>query len=315
MEQRLKQVNGEIRRLEKRQARRAKLEAQKRDLYLQREERDAKQREAAAILTKERADVEKLEGKSLRSLLLSLSGDKQARLSQERREEMAARFQYDQALRDLEYIDQKIQEVLNELRELDDDTARMDALRMEKEQLLRDMGGEAGRRLAQLDMELAALDAQRREVDEARQAGKQAQDALDGVRSSLDSAQNLGMWDMLGGGLLVTMAKHRHIDEARSGIDYAQQCLSRFRTELADVDICDCPQVNIGSFATFADYFFDGLLSDWVVQSGIRDAKGSVDDVYDKVCQALYTLDGIAMDLEERRAPLEAERARIVAQA
>mgnify|MGYP001559106142 CR=1 FL=1 len=29
--------------------------------------------------------------------------------------------------------------------------------------------------------------------------------------------------------------------------------------------------INIGSFETFADYFFDGLISDWVVQSGIHE--------------------------------------------
>ena len=75
---------------------------------------------------------------------------------------------------------------------------------------------------------------------------------------------------MLGGGLLTTMAKHGHLDDAQAGIGWAQQCLSRFRTELADVRDMELPQVQVGEFATFADYFFDGIFVDWYIQSRIR---------------------------------------------
>ena len=125
---------------------------------------------------------------------------------------------------------------------------------------------------------------------------------------SLDSAESWGTWDMLGGGLFTTMAKHGHIDDARAGIDHAQRALSRFRTELADVRDMELPQVQIGEFATFADYFFDGFFMDWMVQSKIQDAQEGVSEVHVRLLNALRNLEQMDQELAGRQAGLESER-------
>ena len=115
--------------------------------------------------------------------------------------------------------------------------------------------------------------------------------------------------------MFVTMAKHEHIDEARAGIDQAQQALCRFRAELADVRVEDVPRIQIGEFATFADYFFDGLFADWAVQSGIHDAQANVEDAADRVEQALDGLRQLRGDLERQVQELERRREELVEQA
>ncbi|MFQ9206687.1 MAG: hypothetical protein ACLR28_12345 [Flavonifractor plautii] len=100
MDERLRELNEELSELNGRLARANGLERRLDDLRAQYEERKARVEETARLLTKEREDVEKLERGGLRALLLSLTGDREARLSQERREELAARLQYDQARRD-----------------------------------------------------------------------------------------------------------------------------------------------------------------------------------------------------------------------
>ena len=35
--------------------------------------------------------------------------------------------------------------------------------------------------------------------------------------------------------------------------------------------------LNISDFLSFADYFFDGIIADWMVQSKIKDARFQVD--------------------------------------
>lgn len=97
MDERLRELNEELSELNGRLARANGLERRLDDLRAQYEERKARVEETARLLTKEREDVEKLERGGLRALLLSLTGDREARLSQERREELAARLQYDQA--------------------------------------------------------------------------------------------------------------------------------------------------------------------------------------------------------------------------
>ena len=118
---------------------------------------------------------------------------------------------------------------------------------------------------------------------------------------SLDSAESWGTWDMLGGGLFNTMAKHGHIDDA-------QRALSRFRTELADVRDMELPQVQMGEFATFADYFFDGFFMDWMVQSKIQDAQEGVSEVHVRVLNALRNLERMDQNLAEEQDGLKRER-------
>ena len=221
MDERLNEINRELKELNEALARANGLERRLDDLRAQYEERKARVEETARLLTKEREDVEKLEKGGLRALLLSLTGDREVRLSQERREELAARLQYDQARRDAEDLEERIRDLLQEREELRAVRTRLEALLGEKAERLKELGGTGGTRLAELDRALDALAAQRREVGEALHAGRQAEQALSGVLDSLDSAESWGTWDMLGGGLFTTMAKHGHIDDARAGIDHA----------------------------------------------------------------------------------------------
>lgn len=315
MEQRLEELNRELKQLNGALARQGQLEAQLRDLQEQRTERERRVMDTSRVFWEEQEDVDKLEKGGLRALLLSLTGDKEARLSQERREAMAAQLQYDQARRDLEDIDDRIRAVLGEKERLRVDRIRRDALLEEKAELLKQMGGESGARLTELDQRLDELESQRREVSEALFAGEGAEQALAAVLDSLDRAGDWGTWDLLGGGMLATMAKHEHLDDAQAGIGWAQQCLSRFRTELADVGHMEIPQVHIGEFATFADYFFDGLFADWFVQSRIHDAQDGVSGVHLHVLHALGRLRELDAALAGEQAGLEGERDRLLQEA
>ena len=315
MDERLNQINAELKQLNEAQARQEQLEAQLRDLQAQRAERDRRVMETGRLFREEQDDVDRLEKGGLRALLLSLTGDREVRLSQERREALSAKLQYDQARRDLEDIDRRIGELLREKDGLRVDRIRRDALLEEKAGLLKQLGGAAGARLTELDQQLDALGHQRREVQEALSAGRSAETALSAVLDSLDSAEDWGTWDMFGGGLLSTIAKHGHLDDAQAGIGYAQQCLSRFRTELADVQRMDVPQVYIGDFATFADYFFDGLFADWYVQSRIHDAQDGVSEVHMRVLDALRRLEEMDRGLKGEQDSLEGERARLLQEA
>ena len=315
MEQRLEELNRELKQLNGALARQGQLEAQLRDLQEQRTERERRVMDTGRVFRAEQEDVDRLEKGGLRAFFLSLTGDREVQLSKERREALAAQLQYDQARRDLEDIDGRIRAVLGEKERLRVDRIRRDALLEEKAELLKQMGGEAGARLTELDQRLDELESQRREVSEALFAGEGAEQALAAVLDSLDRAGDWGTWDLLGGGMLATMAKHEHLDDAQAGIGWAQQCLSRFRTELADVQHMEIPQVHIGEFATFADYFFDGLFADWFVQSRIHDAQDGVSEVHLHVLHALGRLRELDAALAGEQAGLEGERDRLLQEA
>lgn len=308
MNQQLCEIDRAIEELTAAQARHARLTAQMDELYRQREERQARVEETARVFRKEQDDVDQLEKGGLRALLLSLTGDRKERLDRERREALAAKFQYDQARSDLEYLEAKLTDLIRERDGLTYSPRKLEQLLAEKAELIKSMGGRQGARLAELDGRLSELRHQQKELNEAISAGQNVKRLLGYVQDNLDAARGFGTWDMLGGGLIVNMAKHDHLDSAQSSIRAAQRALCDFRTELADISDIQVPNIQIGPFATFADYFFDDIFSDWFVQSGIKKAQERVSEIRMKLTAALRALDTAAQELEARRAPLDAER-------
>lgn len=126
-------------------------------------------------------------------------------------------------------------------------------------------------------------DCQEREVREALAAGREALDYLNRARECLNSAGNWGLLDLFGGGLLSTFVKHSKMNDAEELIQQARSALQRFQRELMDVDNVAEFHIETGDFLSFADYFFDGFIADWLVQSRISDAKRQVDNAIRKV--------------------------------
>jgi len=121
-----------------------------------------------------------------------------------------------------------------------------------------------------------------REVEEAIWAGTKALQSLDDAKANLRKAKTWGFFDICGGGLISTFMKHSKIDKARSCLENAKRDLQSFANELDDIDEA-MPDVDIGEFLSFADYFFDGFIADMFVQSKIENALGQVDKAIGKV--------------------------------
>ena len=52
-------------------------------------------------------------------------------------------------------------------------------------------------------------------------------------------------------------------------------------------------RIETGDFLTFADYFFDGLVADWLVQSKINDARRQVENAMVKINYIMGQLKGL----------------------
>lgn len=129
-----------------------------------------------------------------------------------------------------------------------------------------------------------------KEINEAINAGNQAIYSLENASALLSSAGNWGLWDMFGGGFLTSMIKHSKMDNAKAEMEQAKIHLKNFQRELSDIDVPTDFQLEVSGFLTFADYFFDGIVADYLVQSKINDAKAQVK-------QGLHTVSSILHDL------------------
>lgn len=241
------------------------------------------------VLASESKDVEKLESLSLTSLFYSVLGTKNEKLDEEKQEQLAAQLKFEEALVAVDEAVNEVGRVRQELSECETAESEYEQLMSSKQQLIADGGDSRATELLELSGQLGDLQADRKELLEAIRAGEIARDQLRRVQSELSSAENWGTWDMLGGGTLATMAKHSKIDEARRLAQLAQRDLRRFREELADADQRLQVTLNdIGGFSTFADYFFDGLIADWMVQTKVQNASAACTSAIHEVTSALW---------------------------
>ena len=117
-----------------------------------------------------------------------------------------------------------------------------------------------------------------KEKREAIEAGQRALSSLRTAKENLNSAKNWGLVDMFGGGFFSTMLKHSKMDQARQNMEQAKYDLRNFSRELNDVNMACNLNINTGDFLSFADYFFDGFVVDWMVQDRINNAKRQVEE-------------------------------------
>lgn len=256
-------------------------------------------------LQDEDKDVKKLESLSIAGLFYSILGSKQQQLEKERQELLCAELKYQDCCRTISVLEEELASYEAVLNSNQSAEVEYEMTMKRKESLILQSNDANTQKLIELIEKVANLEAQKKELHEAIEAGQVAMDKLSSVISSLNSADDWGTWDMLGGGFIATAAKHSHIDEAKEYAHITKNALRRFQNELSDVNISINIDINIGSLETFADYFFDGLISDWIVQSRVNESLENVQSVNSNVNNILRQLrqkyNSVQMELNKKK--------------
>ncbi len=266
-----------------------------RKLHLAHKELESERARLAGLaveMERERKDVARLEGISLAGLFHAVLGDRSARIDKDREEYLIAKLHHDQAEQAVTQLESDVRSLSGRVTACGNPDAELSGLVREKEELLVAEGSPIASALLDIEEEKGRAQALKQELHEAIAAGENVCAGLKEVLNSLGSARNWGVWDMLGGGLIATAAKHSSLDRARDQVHHVQDLMNRFRRELSDV-AGSLPNLEIGGFARFADYFFDGLLVDWMVQSRINEST-------DRVRQQLSSVEAVLNSLRAR---------------
>jgi hypothetical protein len=266
-------------------------------------------------LRKETRDVERLEGLSLTGLFYEVLGSKHEQIKKERKEQLAANLKHGQCTHAVAALEQDFSELTRRLADLKGLDERYESVLRDKEKVLLESKSADARQLVELAEKIGSLNSSQKELHEAIQAGESVRESLQRVIDSLSSAAGWGTWDLLGGGFISTAIKHSRIDDARSHVHEAQMRLKRFERELADVRLDVNVVIDIGSFATFADYFFDNLITDWIVRSRIEQSRESANGAHERVQQALLQLQQRSREVALQNETAVEERRNIVERA
>ncbi|MCB9897347.1 MAG: hypothetical protein H6825_05035 [Planctomycetes bacterium] len=257
---------------------------------------------------REKRDVDALDGASLAAFAVRLLGDFETRHAKENAEWVAARLRLEDAEAELSAAAEDVRRDEQHLASLADPLPAYHALLAEKRRWLESHDAGAHEQILHLAEQEGALRDLLRELDEAVWAGQVARGALVGMLHALSRAQSLGKLDMIG--ISPTWVKFEHIDDAHRHASAANRALSRFQLELSDVAVRHEAHIamEVGSLATFADYIFDDLVSDWVVQCRIDKSHRSAAVARTRVNRTLRLLEERRMSVRAELAALESRR-------
>ena len=270
------------------------------------------QKHSSRRLHQQLAKVRKLETFSFASLFATLLGRKKQRLQSERERCRAAEERLAEVDQKIATLKDGLSQLGNRIGELSDAPKAYRRWLERKETQLRQTHPAATLELNRIEEMIEQRLLNERELTQAIEAGQSALRAVDDVHQALRSAAGWGAFDLLGGGALVTLAKHSKIDDAKVRVERMQRDLKRFGSELDDVGERLRGSLQIDGMSKFADYFFDGFIADSMVQSRISQAQRSCDRVHAKVLSALDQSKDRREEVRSEIAALRDDRCRLI---
>jgi len=151
-----------------------------------------------------------------------------------------------------------------------------------------------------------------KEISEAYSAGNNLLRVVYDTINYLQKAYGVGVWDILGGGMISTLIKHDYIDEVKRNNYKVKEYISAFKMELNDINTNLNIDLDLGSFVTFADYFFDGLFVDWYVQSNINEALNNAKELEQNIIHILQNLEEQNIIAKDKLVKLKEEYMQII---
>jgi hypothetical protein len=263
-------------------------------------------------LAEEKADVDKLQGLGLTALFYTILGSKEEQLEIERQELLTATLKFEEAKSAIEALQLESAQLVAELGEYDDLESEFHEILEAKIKFIKENNYPQGKELLELTELESSITSYQKEIKEAIQAGQETISALESAAQDLQSAENWGTWDMLGGGLISTAVKHSRIDSAQNSINLAQQKLRTFQRELADIEGQKDGVFDIDGLTKFADYFFDNLITDWIVQRKITDSLDQTNNQLKEITSIIEALEADSAKSVEKLAEVKAKRVKLV---
>ncbi|MEG0593353.1 MAG: hypothetical protein RR512_08550, partial [Coprobacillus sp.] len=214
-------------------------------------------------------------------------------LEKERQEAMVASVQYHQVLNDYQlkerYIEQLEERFSKEiLLESELKTLQLDVLTLENPELKNQLENQ----ISEYENKKLEL----KEIEEAIDAGEKSKDCFEKVLGYLSSAENWGIYDIVGGGMFSSMIKHSKIDDAQNALQLAKNQLGYFEKEMKDIKGWDVHIEEFSMGIVMFDQFFDNIFTDFMVQNKISK---SIENIANVQTNIENTLDRLYRKKEE----------------
>jgi len=243
-------------------------------------------------LDQELKDISALEKVSVKSLFYKTLGSKEQQLEKERQEYLEANLKYKEYKNSVELMEYEkglLQKKLNGLPTLEKELIKLKEKR--KAEILSssdiNLKNEFSDVLRKIDLNTIL----KKELLEAIEEGEKSVKMLNVVISFLQKARQWGSWGHQGSRRRGSYMKHQSIDKALKNLHVAQHHLNLFSRELRDLGENNVKfNINMAHFNKFTDFFFDNLISDWIIQQRIKSTLANIESTKSHVSRIVLNL-------------------------
>ncbi|MBC5630734.1 hypothetical protein H8S20_17920 [Clostridium sp. NSJ-6] len=294
----IKEINEKLIKLKEEIVLKKILDKKLKNLSLQLEKDKSELYELEVNLKKEYKDVEKLKKLSFASILATVMSNKDEKLEKEQQEYIMAKIKYDEFSSKVELLKENIESIKSRLETLKYCENEYKALLNKKLELIKLYGDQDKKvKLSKIEEEIEKMLLEKKEIEEAESAGKDLLRTANLAKDSLNSAKNWGIFDIAGGDMLSSIAKHNKINEAEAQFRRVSTLINRFNKELGDI------QFEGLSFSTTTiafDIFFDNIFTDFSVQNKINSSLDNIRNLIRRVEEILAALNSKKVSINSR---------------
>lgn len=130
----------------------------------------------------------------------------------------------------------------------------------------------------------------KRKMEEALEIGNKTLESLHFAQIKLDSARSWVVLEGFGGSFLTSMMKNMKISDTQTYVEQAKQDILKFQVMLKSISLPEDVKRRCGVFISFATFFLDGTVDDYMVKSRVDSAQEQIRDaiqIVDEVCEDL----------------------------
>jgi len=265
-------------------------------------------------LTKELKDVEQLERAGVKSMFYKVLGSKQQQLEKERQEYLELSLKHSEYIKSLKVLQYEKEVIESKVINIAGMEQRLADLLRKREQELMSQPSEIRDRLVAIGQMNDSAMRRQGELRGATKKGKAALMSLDKVISLFRKAKDWGNWDMASNnGRYVKHRKHSAINNAVSEANRSNILLDSFSQDLQQIGY-NAGNMSVGfkSFSGFMDVLFDNLISDWIMQSKIKNALSNTEAVRDRVGSIVATLENEYATITEKLHDLREQKEKLL---
>lgn len=249
-------------------------------------------------LIKEKNDVDKLNKLSISNIIATLLNNKENKIEKEEQEYFVAKLKYDELLLSVNILKEELDKEKYRLNLLGNCEEEYSRLINEKINIIKTYGDrETREKLSNIDNKIDNIINENKEIEEAYSAGRRLLIEVNEAEEYLRSAKSWGIFDIAGGDIVSTIAKHNKINKANDKFEKIGYLISKFNKEIEDVNLNN---VSFSTTTMTLDLFFDNIFTDISVQNKINDSIDNMESLKRKV-------ENIMRDLQKKYDNLEKE--------